>query len=115
MRRRSALLALLAVLLHALAPLYANAAPAGTVDHVQLCTAQGVVTVEVESGGAPAGTPSAPDHCSVCAFQGSVAAPSQAAPVPHAMADTAIAAPDLPLPRSAACVSARPRAPPQHS
>jgi len=115
MRRRSALLALLAVLLHALAPLYANAAPGGTVDHVQLCTAQGVVTVEVESGGPPAGTPSAPDHCSVCAFQGGIAAPSQATPVPHAAAGSAVAAPDLPFPRFPTSVSARPRAPPQHS
>jgi hypothetical protein len=115
MRRRSALLALLAVLLHALAPLYANAAPAGAVDHVQLCTAQGVVTVEVESSGTPSGKPSTPDHCSVCAFQGSVAAPSQAAPVPPALAGATLAAPDLPLPYFVASESARPRAPPQHS
>jgi hypothetical protein len=116
MRRRSALLALLAVLLHALAPLLANAAPGGAaVDHVQLCTAQGIVTVEVESGGAPAGKPAAPDHCSVCAFQTVIAVTPCAGQLLQTGARTLIPLAEQALPRFSSPYTARPRAPPHRS
>jgi len=86
MRRRSALLALFAVVLHALAPLLANAAPGAAVDHIELCTAQGFVTVEVESGGAPAGRLPAPGHCPVCGFQTVIAIPPCVGQLPQASA-----------------------------
>jgi hypothetical protein len=115
MRRRSALLALLAVLLHALAPLLANAAPVAAVDHIQLCTAQGIVTVEVESGGAPAGKPAAPDHCSVCAFQTVIAVIPGAGQLPQAGARTLVPVAEQALPRFSSPYTARPRAPPHRS
>jgi len=115
MRRRSTLVALLAVLLHALAPLLANAAPGTAVEHVQLCTAQGVVTIAVESGGAPAGTSAAPDHCSVCAFHAAAALPVSIAQLQQAGASADVARAEPPLPRVPPSTTARQRAPPSYS
>jgi hypothetical protein len=115
MRRRSALVALAAILLHALAPLLANASPQAAVDHVELCTALGVVTVQVQSDGAPAGVPATPDHCPICAFQTTVAI---ASPIPQSVPASgldAIAAERPQPPGCSAPLGARPRAPPQHS
>lgn len=115
MRRRSALLALLAVLLHALAPLLASAAPGAAVDHIELCTAQGVVTVEVESGGEPAGTPPAPDHCSVCALQAVTSVPVSVVRLQQTCACAGVPVADQPPPRFSFSSTARPRAPPHRS
>ena len=115
MRRRSALVALLAVVAHALAPLLANAAPGAAVDHIQLCTAQGIVTVEVDSGGVPAGSPLAAGHCSVCAFQNGIAPCVAVARIPQAIASVAVPAAEQPQPRFSFTYSARPRAPPHRS
>jgi len=114
-RRRSALVALVAILLHALAPLLANASPQTALDHVELCTALGVVTVPVDSDGAPAGAPSAPEHCPICAFQPFVASAMRSAHAPLVAAADAIAA-KRPHPRACPTrLGARPRAPPQYS
>ena len=115
MRRRSALVALLAVVAHALAPLLANAAPGAAVDHIQLCTAQGIVTVEVDSGGVPAGSPLAAGHCSVCAFQNGIAPCVAVARIAQTIASVAVPAAEQPQPRFSFTYSARPRAPPHHS
>ena len=115
MRRRSALLALLAVLLHALAPLLANAAPGAAVDQIQLCTAQGIVTVEVEPGSAPAGTQLAPGHCPDCAFHTVIAAIPCVGQLPQASAWTLVRAAEQALPRFSSPYTARPRAPPHRS
>jgi hypothetical protein len=115
MRRRSALVALAAMLLHALAPLLANASPQAAPDHVELCTALGVVTVPVDSDGAPARAPAAPEHCPICAFQTVVAAVTATAHAPLAASANAIAV-ERPQPLGcSAPLGARPRAPPRHS
>lgn len=115
MRRRSTCFALLAVLLHALAPLLAGAAPGAPVDHMELCTALGVVTVQVESGDAPASEPAAAEHCPICAFQAAAAVPAARAEAPCAGPVAIVASP---LQRPAGFPvepRARPRAPPQSS
>jgi hypothetical protein len=111
-RRRSALVALVAILLHALTPLLASASPQVVPDHVELCTALGVVTVQVEPDRAPAGAPAAPEHCPVCAFQTVVAAAMPAVGTPLAASLDAVGAE---RPQSHGCyapIGARPRAPP---
>jgi Protein of unknown function (DUF2946) len=110
MRRCTALLALAAIVLHALAPFIANAAADANKETVELCTAHGVVAVQVDAGGpyAPRSSP----HCPACACHGMAAAGFQALPVTAAAlaavapikAQTHFPAP----PRTAA----RPRAPP---
>lgn len=115
MRRRSALVALFAVALHALSPLLASAAPGAAVDHVQLCTAQGVVTVEVDAGGAPPASLAATDHCSVCAFQGGIAAPVRALPAAQAAAAGKISLRPQPVAAVPTRTASRPRAPPLDS
>jgi hypothetical protein len=110
-RRRSALVALVAILLHALSPLLANASPQTVPDHVELCTALGVVTLPVDSDGAPAG-PAGPEHCPVCAFQTIALGAMSAVRTPLAATSDVIGAES---PQSHGCyvsIGARPRAPP---
>lgn len=114
MRRRTALAALLAVLLQAFAPLLATAAPRSAVDHVELCTAQGVVTIEVE--GEPPKTSPAPDHCPACVFPAFAGLPLlRAVSAPPAATREILPAPDLPSIGFTFPARALPRAPPQHS
>ena len=111
MMRWKVLLALLAVALHALAPLRAGAAPQQ--QQVELCTAHGVVTVQVDAeGGAPA-SPSALEHCSVCVFPAGIAAPAQALPAaPAAAAGKLSLLRPQPVVPAPARTAARPRVPP---
>ena len=100
-------LALLALALHALAPLRAGASP----QLVELCTAHGVVTVQLDGGDGVPASPAA-EHCSICVFQSANAAPLHALPVlqvatagrPSLKLQPAVSVP----PRTAS----RPRAPP---
>jgi hypothetical protein len=115
MRSRSALLALFAVLLHAAAPLFASQARSAPAGHIELCTAQGTITVQAGGGDAPPANPAAPDHCSICAFHHCVAAAMFSAPAPQAPVYGAVSAPQRAVPPVVPLVSARPRAPPQHS
>jgi hypothetical protein len=110
--RRTAWIALLAVLLHAFAPLLAGAAPADAPYHVELCTALGTVTVELDAGTTPAPSRASPDHCQACAFHcaAPTAARTEPAPQPAGMRPRAFA------PQPACCsrtrTASRPRAPP---
>jgi hypothetical protein len=113
MRRYSACVALFAVLLHAFMPLLASAAPRAAIDHVELCTAQGVVTIEADSGGAP-GTPS-PDHCPDCAFHAAMPAPARSAHAPRPPAAVPRAFARQPSSFAPPRTASRPRAPPTAS
>ena len=108
MRRRRALLALLAVALHVLAPLRAGATP----QLVELCTAHGVVVVQVDAGGSPPAFPAALEHCSTCVFHAGIAGPlcePGAKPAAAVSPPAVRLSPILPaVPRTAS----RPRAPP---
>lgn len=115
MRRRSALLALLAVLLQALAPLLAAAAPGPAVDHMEICTAQGVVQVAFDTGGAPAQSTIAPDHCPACATHGAMAAPVLRAQAPRPACTVSIALRQPAAVFVVAFPASRPRAPPASS
>ena len=113
MRRPSALAALLAVLLHTLAPLVAGAAPGGATQRVELCTAHGVVTIEVpaDADGAPA--LAAPDHCQSCASHCAAAPAAGGRGALPPVAGTALRAPVPQFDcRTHALASCRPRAPP---
>jgi len=114
-RRRSAFFALLAVLLHALTPLLAGAAPRAPVDHLELCTALGVVAVQLETGDAPASRPAAAEHCPICAFQGAVAVPIARAATPCAAPVAIVASPPQRPTALALEPRAQPRAPPPSS
>lgn len=110
MRRRTALLALAAIVLHALSPFMTNAAARANKETIELCTAHGVVAVQVDAGGpyAPRSSP----HCPTCACQGMAAAGLQALPVAaavHAAVVPINAQTHFPSPPRTA---ARPRAPP---
>lgn len=104
-------LALLAVALHALAPLRAGAAP----QLVELCTAHGVVMVQLDAGGGPPASPAALKHCSVCAFHGGIAGPVRAQPAAQAAAAGKLSQPPQPVVAVPVRTASRPRAPPPAS
>lgn len=110
MHRRTAVIALAAIVLHALAPFMATAATRAKKEMLEVCTAHGVVAAEVDAGGPYAPSPSR--HCPDCACHGMAVAGFQALPV--SAAALATVAPintqsHFPAPSRTA---ARPRAPP---
>lgn len=110
--RRCTFVALFAVFLHAFAPLLAGAAPEGRTYQVELCTAHGVVTIAVDSHGAPVPPAANPDHCQSCAFY--YAAPPSAGsgfPAPATTAQVRAVVPP-PVRASKTRTASRPRAPP---
>jgi DUF2946 family protein len=112
--RRSALPALFAVLLQAFAPLLAGAAPGAAIDHVEICTAQGVVQVAVDTGGAP--SPSgAPEHCPACATHGAITASAVATPSAPPACTAAATSEHPPVVPAPTRTASRPRAPPPSS
>jgi hypothetical protein len=114
-RRRSAFLALSAVLLQAFAPLLAGAAPGAAVDHMEICTAQGVVQVAVDADNAPGQSTVAPEHCPACATHGAVAAPALRPQAQQPASAVPIAVRQPAAVFVAAYPASRPRAPPASS
>ncbi len=114
-RRFAAWIALLAIALHALAPLSARAAPAAPGEH-EICTAAGAKALP---GGAPAGDHAAGLHCLLCPLGGD-RAPAVACPGGGVCAVLARAG-EAPSTRFAAPAAAAPastalsRAPPARS
>ena len=103
-------LALLAITLHALAPLRAGATP----QQVELCTAHGVVMVQLEpDDGAPASQ--AAEHCSVCVFHAGISGPVRAQNALPAAAGSPPSLQPTPVVPAPTRTAARPRAPPPAS
>ena len=103
--RWKSFLALLAIALHALAPLRAGA----TSQQVELCTAHGVVMVQLDMGEGPPASPAA-EHCSVCAFHAAIGSSAQALPAPPAAGISLLRS--EPAAFAPTRTASRPRAPP---
>jgi hypothetical protein len=96
---------MLALVLQALVPLLAQAAPAQGGHAIEICTAQGLKTVQSDEGPAPSqSTPASHTHCLLCNLSGTE-------PLPPAQDIGGLSlgpAPDFPLPAPSASPAALP-------